>query len=202
MNMYLPEEKQKRRARSTARIARTLFLLQLFTGIALVASRIAVAAPEPVENEVPVVDEGRIPGDDTPATTRCYMTDEEVQEDFENEKIEAALLSSASVITDVTVTHYCCERYPHICGTGAGITASGRVVTPYVSCAVDPDVIPLGSDVIVDYGDGKLHYYRADDTGGAIKGSRIDLAVTTHEEALEQGVKTATVYWVAPKEER
>ena len=75
-----------------------------------------------------------------------------------------------------------------------GITASGRRATPYVSVAVDPSVIQLGADVLVDYGDGEIYYYRADDTGP--KGNHIDLCVSSHEEALRLGVQTATVYWV------
>ena len=138
-------------------------------------------------------DDGRLPGDDVPATEYCYLIEE--PEDFENEKIEAALLDRANVIEGAKVTHYCSERYPHICGTGDGKTASGRWVTPYVSIAVDPDVIPLGSDVLVDYGDGGLHYYRADDKGPGVKGNHIDVAVTYHDEAERLGIKTATIYW-------
>lgn len=116
-------------------------------------------------------------------------------EDSENEKIEAALLARATRLEDVTVTHYCtCAK---CCGWSTGITASGVQATPYVTVAVDPDVIPLGSDVLVDYGDGEMHYYRADDTGGSVKGSHIDLCVGSHQEALELGVKTATIYWAA-----
>lgn len=126
----------------------------------------------------------------------------EEPEDFENEKIEAALLQRAQTIEDCTITHYCiCER---CCGKtpdhpAYGITASGLRATPGISVAVDPSIIPLGSDVLVDYGDGELHYFRADDTGGAIKGAHIDLCVEDHQTALTLGVKTATVYWVAPE---
>lgn len=120
---------------------------------------------------------------------------DKVTEDFENENIEAALFAWANVIEDVTVTHYdCCVQ---CCGKDNGITASGRKATPGVTVAVDPNVIPLGSDVLVDYGDGEIHYYRADDTGGSVKGNHIDLCVATHEEALQMGRRTATVYWVA-----
>lgn len=138
-------------------------------------------------------DDGRLPGDDVPATERCYMTDEEVQEAFENEEIEQAILSGAHKIEGVTVSHYdCCIE---CCGKDDGITASGVKATPGVTVAVDPSVIPLGSDVLVDYGDGEIHYYRADDIGGAIKGKKIDLCVSSHDEALRLGKRTATVYW-------
>ena len=118
----------------------------------------------------------------------------EEPEEAENERIEAALLARANVIEDCVVTHYdCCVQ---CCGKDDGITASGVKATPGVTVAVDPTVIPLGSDVLVDYGDGELYYYRADDTGGAVKGNHIDLCVGSHEEALQLGRRTATVYWV------
>lgn len=115
-------------------------------------------------------------------------------EEAENKQIEAALLARAHRIDDCLITYYCCEAYPHICGTGDGRTASGRLVTAGVSCAV-PGYIPLGSTVLIDWGGGKLEYRVADDRGGWINGRHIDLAVTTHAEALELGVRIATVYW-------
>lgn len=120
----------------------------------------------------------------------------EEPEDFENEKIEAALLARAHRIEGCKITYYCCEKYPHICGTGDGITAMGTEVTPGVSCAV-PKPIPLGSTIIIDWGDGSdLEYRRGDDRGGGVIGDHIDLAVPTHHEALDLGVARATVYWV------
>ena len=139
-------------------------------------------------------DDGRLPGDDVPATERCYMTDEEVQEAFENENIEQALLAKANKIEDVKVTHYCC--CVKCCGKDDGITYSGVKATPGVTVAVDTSIIPLGSDVLVDYGDGVINYYRADDTGSSIKGNKLDLCVSSHQEAINLGVRTATVYWV------
>ena len=102
---------------------------------------------------------------------------------------------SAHKILDCEITYYCCELYPHICGTGDGLTASGAPVTAGVSCAVDPGLIPLGSTVWVDYGDGELHKYIAQDVGAWVVGGHIDLAVATHDEALQMGRRTATVYW-------
>ena len=139
-------------------------------------------------------DDGRLPGDDVPATERCYMTDEEIQEDFENFYIQNALLAKANKIEDVKVTHYCC--CVKCCGKADGITYSGVKAVPGVTVAVDTSIIPLGSDVLVDYGDGVINYYRADDTGSAIKGNKLDLCVSSHQEAINLGVRTATVYWV------
>ena len=99
------------------------------------------------------------------------------------------------VLRECTVTYYCCEKRPHICGGGTGKTATGTDVTAGRSAAVDPNVIPLGAEIFVDYGDGVLHSYIAEDTGSAVLGGHIDLAVQTHEEALALGVREATVWW-------
>lgn len=141
---------------------------------------------------------------DIPATEYAYITDEQLAEieAQEAQSVEDALLASATRIDNVTVTHYCiCQK---CCGKSPdhpayGITASGRYATPYVSVAVDPSVIPLGSDVLVDYGDGVIEYYRADDTGSGVGGKHIDLCVSDHQEARNLGVRTATVYVVPPE---
>ena len=114
-------------------------------------------------------------------------------EDFENERIEEALLSRSSVIDDCTVTFYCAEKYPHICGTGDGIARDGTPVIPWATCAVDPSIIPLGSTVMVDLGDGELLTLVANDTG--VRGNHIDICVPTHAEALRLGIQTSAVYW-------
>ena len=144
--------------------------------------------PEP--NKLVAVDNGRIPGDDTVAV------DPVIWEEDENDLIEAALIEKAERLDDVVVTFYCCEARPHICGTGNGITATGTKVHPNLTCAVDPKVIPLGSEVMVDFGEGDLVYLVAEDTGGAIRGNHIDIAVPLHSDALAMGVKNATVYFV------
>lgn len=93
------------------------------------------------------------------------------------------------------ITHYCpCEK---CCGEWAdGYTATMTKATDGRTIAVDPDVIPLGSEVAVFYDDGRISYYTAEDVGGAIKGNRIDVYKNTHEAALECGVIGASVYLV------
>lgn len=113
------------------------------------------------------------------------------------EKYARRLLARATRLDDVTVTHYC--TCVECCGKDDGITASGLMATPGVTVAVDPDVIPLGADVLVDYGDGEIQYYRADDTGSAVRGNHIDVCLASHEEAVQAGVTTATVWWVMPE---
>lgn len=139
-------------------------------------------------------DDGRLPGDDVPATERCFMKEEEIQEDFENERIEDALLARSRVIEDCIITFYCNEQYPHICGTGDGIAYDGTPAISWATCAVDPDLIPIGSTVMVDLGDGEgLRTLVANDTG--VIGNHIDVCVGSHSEALQLGHMKATVYY-------
>jgi 3D (Asp-Asp-Asp) domain-containing protein len=86
-----------------------------------------------------------------------------------------------------TVTHYCpCVK---CCNKTDGITFTGTQATEGRTVAVDPDVIPLGSTVVIDGEE-----YIAEDIGGAIKGLRIDKYMDNHQEALNAGVVQAEVW--------
>jgi 3D (Asp-Asp-Asp) domain-containing protein len=86
-----------------------------------------------------------------------------------------------------TVTHYCsCEK---CCGKSDGITFTGTTAEEGKTIAVDPEIIPLGSTVIMDGQE-----YIAEDIGGAIKGNRLDIFMNSHQAALQAGVVQAEVY--------
>ena len=74
-------------------------------------------------------------------------------------------------------------------GSGSGTTAMGIPAT-YGVVAVDPDVIPLGKHVYIPgYGTAI-----AADTGGAIRGERIDLCMESYGQAMNFGRRDVTVY--------
>lgn len=78
--------------------------------------------------------------------------------------------------------------------TGGGYTATGmktsRSSDGYSTISVDPSVIPLGTKVYIPgYG-----YGIAADTGGAIKGNRIDVYFSNASEASDWGARNITVY--------
>jgi len=78
-----------------------------------------------------------------------------------------------------------CEGCIGITKTGVDLNANpdAKVI------AVDPSIIPLGSKVYVEgYG-----YATAEDTGGAIKGNRIDVFVPEQNDALQWGRKDVKV---------
>lgn len=104
------------------------------------------------------------------------------------------------VIEDCIVTWYTADT----CGKtpdhpAYGITASVAPVEEGVTCAVDPEVIPLGAQVHVLYADGTVGIFRATDTG--VKGKWVDIYTPDYDYAVQCGLQTLTVYWTAPKEQ-
>lgn len=88
---------------------------------------------------------------------------------------------SAPTTLRYLVTGYC--RCSACCGKTDGITASGHPARAERTVAVDPHYIPLGS---------RLHLRGlgervAEDTGGNIRGRRLDVFFPTHREALAFG---------------
>lgn len=65
----------------------------------------------------------------------------------------------------------------------------GERLTADYSIAVDPNVIPYGTEVIINN-----HTYKAQDCGGAIDGNEIDVYFDDHQKALIFGVQYAEVY--------
>ncbi|HEY5958922.1 MAG TPA: 3D domain-containing protein [Polyangiaceae bacterium] len=77
-------------------------------------------------------------------------------------------------------------------GCGAGVdtlTKTGRVPTVGHTIAVDPKVVPLHTPVWLD----GLGTRVAEDTGRLIRGNRIDLFVSSCEEAVKWGRRTVRV---------
>lgn len=86
-------------------------------------------------------------------------------------------------------------KLTHLCGTGDNLTAIGTEVVPGISVAVDPSVIPYGSQVYIEgYG-----WRIAENCGGWVNGKHIDIAVDTHAEASSMGVENGGVWILAQK---
>ena len=111
--------------------------------------------------------------------------------ELDEQSIDPAAESRSEVNSEslgtFTVTHYCgCEK---CCGKTDGITATGTVATEGQTVAVDPNVIPLGSEVVIDG-----HTYIAEDVGGAIKGNKVDIYVNSHQGAVSRGKVAREVF--------
>ena len=109
----------------------------------------------------------------------------DLKQKLEEARREVSRGSSRAI--DVEVTAYTLS--PGSCGKGVGHPAYGRTATgknlaghtleSARTIAVDPNIIPLGSRVRIHFKSSKWQHlnggYIAADTGGAIKGNRIDL---------------------------
>lgn len=89
--------------------------------------------------------------------------------------------------------------------TASGVSVKGMSREQAMVVAVDPNLIPLGSKLYVEYDGIYASYsgvYTAYDVGGAINGNHIDLfmgdynTVETSDAALEFGRRTARVYLI------
>ncbi|HEX6923137.1 MAG TPA: 3D domain-containing protein, partial [Bacillales bacterium] len=82
--------------------------------------------------------------------------------------------------------------YTANCGGCSGVTATGINLKTHPNAkviAVDPSVIPLGTEVWVEgYG-----YAIAADTGGAIGGNKIDVFFSSKSEAYSWGTRTVLI---------
>lgn len=112
--------------------------------------------------------------------------------------VESATVETVEPTTNIIslgvckVTAYCIENYPHICNDGdSSRTSTGATPTVGRTVAVDPSLIPYGSEVIING-----HTYIAEDCGGAIKGNRIDILFATHQEALDFGIQYVEVSYI------
>lgn len=132
--------------------------------------------------------------------------DGEIIEEEQSEKIVPIATESAAVLIEEAaetdnsdwnvlcgcrVFHYCaCKRCTGKSPSdkGYGLTATGTIATPNRTIAVDPSVIPLGSEVLI--GDTT---YIAEDTG--VKGKCIDVFVDSHDEAKCRGTYVTNLRW-------
>ncbi|WP_432662263.1 3D domain-containing protein [Wukongibacter baidiensis] len=95
--------------------------------------------------------------------------------------------------TAYDLSYESCGKYPD--HPEYGITRSGTRARPGV-VAVDPRVIPLGTKLYVEYLDGNKDYglASAEDTGGAIKGNKIDLFMENSKDVYRFGRRKVRVY--------
>ncbi|KPN15272.1 peptidoglycan-binding protein [Bacillus australimaris] len=133
----------------------------------------APVSSEPVQKQAPVQKE---------------QTTKKAAPKKETAKAESSS-ASQSVQKEMTVT---ATAYTANDGGISGITATGVNLNKNPNAkviAVDPNVIPLGSKVYVEgYGEAI-----AADTGGAIKGNKIDVHVPSKSQAKNWGVKSVKV---------
>lgn len=120
----------------------------------------------------------------------------------------AAAQPESAVVSGNTINGYKYTKKINMSGTaytnspaenaGYSVTALGTPLR-YGVAAVDPSVIPLGTKLYVTSADGSYVYgvAVAEDTGGGIKGNKIDLCFTSMTDAKGFGKRACTVYILA-----
>jgi uncharacterized protein YabE (DUF348 family)/3D (Asp-Asp-Asp) domain-containing protein len=100
-------------------------------------------------------------------------------------------------VLDITMTAYSSDPASNGYSPddpGRMITKTGTHLTEGRTIAVDPTVVPLGWWVYIEgYG-----FRKAEDTGGAIQGDRIDLYFNSEQDASDFGVQRKKVYVIGP----
>lgn len=108
-------------------------------------------------------------------------------------------ISYKKILNNVTLTAYSAgvaSTGKKAGDSGYGITRTGTKVTEGRTISVDPNVIPLGWWVYIE----GVGYRRAEDTGSAVKGSKIDVYYDSESYAQQFGLKRGfTVYVIGPK---
>lgn len=111
---------------------------------------------------------------------RQLLTEQEVQ----NARLEEKSIYGVDW-TEFEVTAYTSQE----CGTitSIGIDLKANYAKYLNIAAVDPEVVPYGSTLLIKFSDGLVKAYITADCGSAIKGKKIDLYFTDVEEAKEFG---------------
>lgn len=117
------------------------------------------------------------------------MPTQTTEQPLQVEKEEQPTVKS---IGEFTLSAYCsCEK---CCGKSDGITATGAKVKQGVTVAVDPNVIPYGTTIIINGKEFKAQDTMAKRIIEKYDGRIIDIYFSSHAEAKEFGLQTAEIY--------
>lgn len=152
-----------------------------------------------------------IPVFQSPPSRQTYVLDSflERYSSFRYKKPIIQIEEAAAPILEFTATAYdlsyeCCGKYPS--DPAYGITFTGTEATAGRTIAVDPKIIPLKSNVHIEFPApyGRMTgWYVAEDTGSRVKGRIIDIffGKSAFAEARKFGRRKVSVRVLPPKED-
>lgn len=120
----------------------------------------------------------------------------EVNKNIEDEIKKEIIIEEPRLINlgEFKLTAYCsceicCGKWSYNRPDGTVYGSIGEELKEGYSIAVDPSVISYRTEVVING-----HTYKAQDCGGGIKGSEIDIYFEDHDDALEFGVQYVEVF--------
>lgn len=138
---------------------------------------------EKEQEQLAVEDKDKNQSEATPTATATTFKSEPTPEPKEPEPTGNTM--------NFTATHYAIgDQLTPGTVTANGTDVSSSIYTPegYRVIAVDPNVIPLNSIVRVTTSNGQTFTAKACDTGSSINGNKIDILVSSPQQALDLGV--------------
>ncbi len=159
------------------------------------AAPVAHASADPSNADPPAVTEQAKDTNTSKHTEKSTpnQSDQQKSKDSKSKDTSSKTPSKYEDVLDITATAYAPGAHDN--DQWGDKTYLGTQIRPGV-VAVDPDVIPLGSRLYIQYPNGHGEYAVAEDTGGAIKGNRIDIAKTSVDKAQDFGMKDVKVFVV------
>ncbi|MGL5438025.1 MAG: 3D domain-containing protein [Lachnospiraceae bacterium] len=126
--------------------------------------------------------------DDKKISNTQTITKGQITEKTEETVADASDGTGTSLGTFRTTAYCPCYQ----CSEGWGRqTSTGATAKSNHTIAVDPNVIPYGTKVMIN---GVV--YTAEDRGGGVKGQHIDIFYDTHSQTKQHGTRTAEVFLV------
>lgn len=113
---------------------------------------------------------------------------EQAKKEEEARKPKLKSLGVFNLTAYCTCKKCCGKNSPEVTGKPSR-TRSGTSPVQGRTVAVDKNVIPLGTHIIING-----HEYVAEDTGSWVKGNDVDIFFNSHREALTFGVQKAEVF--------
>lgn len=193
----LPEGQEKVLTQGAAGLMRYTANVTYVNGIKTGHSVTSETVVEPVVNEIVAIG-GEAPKPDIVVTDEVKEAMEQAEETGKTVILSGLIVTpSGELLTYGREGVFRATAY-HNSDPGCTIWTATGTLCRVGAIAVDPTVIPYGTEMFIVSNDGRYiyGYAVAEDCGSSIKGNRIDLYYDSVEECNQFGIRDCTVYFL------